>query len=857
MKLLARILCSFALVCGSQSLFAQCTTASLNWDALEYLPTTGYSNAQAIALSPNQKFAFGKNTLTVAYSSGITSVGETTNHTGETNAFGIGADVQYVGTGTITLTFTTEVTGVKFSVFDIDDDERLTISATNSLGSPSITITPLAAAHNMTITGSPGTAPVIQDVKYTSGGQTGAGTGVNTSSINVDIATDVKTITLTYSSLNNNKDFWLSDISACITSASFPGNTYYNVSRPFNGTNGLPSQPSYILEAINKSVYMVNPVTGVAKFIFSDGATSGTINSLAYDPYNHVIYYCWSLTNNGSANASERTLRKYDMTTGTATTLLADVTSLGIPTFDQGVESGAAAFYDGALYLGIEGGVERVGNNPKTSTNKESIIWRLDFTNGIPTAATEVFGVSGDTHDWSDFSISNGILYDFNGDAGNEDYHHLNLQTGANLLVPYVTTTPKQTTIGWDGTVYFVGSTIGVYNGAGGVGTQVAVTSTPAIPNWSNTSAPSFGDAAEAFRPRMDFGDAPATYDPDPLAPAVHELNSNLRIGSNESVQWDKPTTASLGTLANTDTYDDGLSFVRILVSSGNNYQTNVNVFNNTGANATLAGWIDFNNDGVFQSTEGIVQTVASSNTTQSISLYWTGISTVLPLNSYTYLRMRITSATSGMTAANATGWFPDGEVEDYYLPVNSLVLTANVLNFSAKKQTNNQVDLTWSGAGQEPGTIYEVQRSSDSRTWTTLYKTAANATANVAYSFTDMKPTQPASHYRLQYGTGSGSVRYSNTEKITFSTPYAVQVYPNPAVDQINLLFSAPQRDVAVISLQDFSGRIVYTTRRNMEQGWNQWQLSCPASLATGIYTLTITLSDTIHTKKLVIRKP
>lgn len=109
-------------------------------------------------------------------------------------------------------------------------------------------------------------------------------------------------------------------------------------------------------------------------------------------------------------------------------------------------------------------------------------------------------------------------------------------------------------------------------------------------------------------------------------------------------------------------------------------------MFNNTGANATLCAWADFNNNGIFETGEGITQTIASSTTTQTVSLYWTGITDILPDNTYTYLRIRISSAINGMTAANATGYFSDGEVEDHRILVTFDPLVVKVADFIVQK---------------------------------------------------------------------------------------------------------------------------------------------------------------------------
>lgn len=72
----------------------------------------------------------------------------------------------------------------------------------------------------------------------------------------------------------------------------------------------------------------------------------------------------------------------------------------------------------------------------------------------------------------------------------------------------------------------------------------------------------SWGDCSEAFRPLCDFGDAPASYDPDPWSPAVHERDTALRIGPTFDREWNKISSLP----ADADGADeDGLAFVPIL----------------------------------------------------------------------------------------------------------------------------------------------------------------------------------------------------------------------------------------------------------------------------------------------------
>lgn len=859
-KLLPLVVAIAMSIAGAQ---AQCPagyrSAALNWDGLDYFSTAGYNmNPLSATMSPNQSFAFGKNRLTITYATGITSVGENNAHTG---SYAIsGESVQFTGNGTVTLTFASEVTNLKFSIHDIDYLQNLQISASNATNVlQNINIT-LLGTNILTLTGNNSVNPSVAD--NTTGGNkqnptfgTVVAASVLDASLDVAIAGPVKTITLTTSNTGTvtsgsqasqeNGSYWLSDISACITESYTPN--YYSVSQPFTG------MPAYVLAAINNSVYMVDPATGKAKFIFSDGANSGTINSLAYDPYNKVAYFCWSLTNNGSTTASSKTLHKYDFKTGNVTTIANDVNTFGLPTFNQGTESGAAAFYDGALYIGIEGGADNGSGGPRTTTTGiESIVWRMTFnSSGAPENITQVYSMSGDTHDWGDFGISNDTLYDFNGESGGAHFQHVSLYTGYNTKVEDVNALPRQTAVGWNGTVYNLGSTIGTYDLNGRTVVAQNITSNPAIPNWSNTGAPSFGDAAEAYRPAVDFGDAPLSYDPDPMAPALHETISTLRLGATTDIEWDKVDPGTGATADGSD--EDGLAYARIFVN-GANYVGDLRVFNNTGTVATVCAWLDFNNNGLFDASEGISQTVPSSTTTQPVTLFWPSPVSSLPNNSYTYLRVRITTA--AMTTSQATGYFPDGEVEDYYVFVSNTPLEVKLTDFAAKKVNDNKVKLTWSVTDEEANTRYELQKSSDNQSWATIHsRSALQDNAKAVYESFDTAPFVGDNYYRLMITGVDDRVNYSAIKKLVFDKPVVVLITPNPASSSTRLTIQSGQRAPAQIRIVDMNGRSVYERAVVVEVGLNGYTLPV-SQLPSGVYQAEIWMDTKRYTQQLIVSK-
>lgn len=89
---------------------------------------------------------------------------------------------------------------------------------------------------------------------------------------------------------------------------------------------------------------------------------------------------------------------------------------------------------------------------------------------------------------------------------------------------------------------------------------------------------------------------------------------------------------------------------------------------NTTGADATLTGWIDYNQDGVFEDRYESASAVVSSGTQNGrITLTFPMIPPVLTGN--TYARFRLSTDPAG---AHATGEASDGEVEDYVFSITA-----------------------------------------------------------------------------------------------------------------------------------------------------------------------------------------
>lgn len=847
---------SLLLLFGSEKSLAQCTNANVNWDNLDYISTQTNANYATYINTPalvanmvqTQRFAIGTNRVVITATHPSTGIlGENTTHTGEAGSFGAGADAYFTGNGTITLTFDTAVSNVQFSVYDLDVNQVLTVTAFEG-ATPRGPVLTKPAGGTVVIVGNVGT-----------GAAANAANNVNTATLNIAVAGPVTSIVLTFTGTAG--DFWLSDIQACVYRSFI--NNYYTISQPFTG------QPSYVLVVHDlNTVFMLDPATGRAVSIFTDSDPRvREINNLSYDPYKRIIYYSVDglerCTPAGTPD-SIRHIKKYDVNTETISTLISDVKTAPyyIPTYNSGLESGGSGFYNGSLYMGVEAYFLTGTRN----SARETAIWRIDFSSDsiTPTKTCQVWATPADNgtnniHDYADFVMKDGTLYTFNSSTtgGNGRYSHVNMQTNTTTttVVPGSSLNiPKQSAQTWDGSVYWVANEIGIYNGtvSNTVTGKQTIFNAPRSTTWVGPA----GDAAEAFRPKADFGDAPSTYDPVALSPALNEKDTAIRIGATWDWEWNKNTSSD----ASGDGGDeDGLAFVSVFDPATQAYLVQAQVYNNTGSNATLCAWLDYNGNGVFDASEGLTPiTVGSSSSLQSFYLYWSGIVSTIPSGSFTYLRIRLTSNT--MTTSDATGYFNNGETEDYRVLVDNFPLPVTLLSFNARAVNNTTVRLNWVTTSEDNLSGFEIERSADGINWNTIAFVNAKGNGQATdnnYLYNDLQALKGKSFYRLKLLDKNNLFRYSEQRSVTMKDMIdQVQLMPNPALSNATLYMNSDAGADAIVSICDMQGRKLRTEKFRLVAGGNSLSLTNLDRFPGGTYIVQIITGPSVITRKLIIGK-
>ena len=142
-----------------------------------------------------------------------------------------------------------------------------------------------------------------------------------------------------------------------------------------------------------------------------------------------------------------------------------------------------------------------------------------------------------------------------------------------------------------------------------------------------------------------------------------HPLISGLRLGATEDIETDgQPTTTAVGDDTNGDD-EDGIIVPTFV--AGQSAVVTATVINTTGVNATLYGLIDFNGNGLFESSETVTQTVSSGAGNQQILLSFT-VPAAADYQQQLGARFRLSHDSN----LSANGMASNGEVEDYLINV-------------------------------------------------------------------------------------------------------------------------------------------------------------------------------------------
>ena len=168
----------------------------------------------------------------------------------------------------------------------------------------------------------------------------------------------------------------------------------------------------------------------------------------------------------------------------------------------------------------------------------------------------------------------------------------------------------------------------------------------------------------------------------------------------------------------------------------------------------------------------------------------------------------------------------------------SAVILPLTLIQFSGKVLAGNDALLNWRTANEVNTSHFELQRSSDGRSFKTIAQVQAKGAAQseTAYTYTD-KALQPSLfYYRLRMVDKDGKETYSAVVTVMLKSSNTITLYPVPAKDVLWLSGSAANQTGKTALLMDVQGRVLQNIRIS------QWpQRINVSALAPGTYLIKV----------------
>ena len=193
-------------------------------------------------------------------------------------------------------------------------------------------------------------------------------------------------------------------------------------------------------------------------------------------------------------------------------------------------------------------------------------------------------------------------------------------------------------------------------------------------------------------------------------------------------------------------------------------------------------------------------------------------------------------------------------EDADAYITIASASINTplpiELMNFEAEV-IEDEVLLEWRTSFERDNDFFTVQKSTDAKEWLSIDQIAGTnqGEGTKDYSFTDRNPLSGTSYYRLKQTDFDGKWTYSKIKSVQISNALEkLQIYPNPAQNELNLAFSTPE--YSQISIYNNMGQLVSEEVVDQEL-YKKLDLS---EFEKGVYILEVRTSESVVSKRFIV---
>jgi len=329
----------------------------------------------------------------------------------------------------------------------------------------------------------------------------------------------------------------------------------------------------------------------------------------------------------------------------------------------------------------------------------------------------------------------------------------------------------------------------------------------------------------------------------EPTEPPQNCSNCLITINVNGTVELNTTVTLSNG------------SAMVIGGSSGNSTLLSIGNSNASGFAGSYS--IILANDGV-NSTFQLVNSNALVNASGAGT--YDGILTSFLSGTVTTYFKQIGNAPAGFSGNTVASMqaAPDGTLRAGPITLSSTGTLPIILAGFNAVVDNGQVDLTWTTELEINSDHFVVQSSNNAGgSWNNIGTVAAhgNSSTPINYSFTDTKPENGTTEYRLEMVDKDGSTAYSAVVAVRIGLATSVSVYPNPASTYVNVVLGGSTTGNVSIRLLNTTGQLLLEKTVSNAAG-----MTVPLAISNfpqGDYLIVVVGSDgTQQVNKLLIAK-